>query len=429
VLSEIEQRVLGLIDDNTEQIVAYLRRLISYQTVTPASGGRAENDDYKDLQQFIYRTLKDMGFQLVMWEVDAGALDRFPGSGVDPTRDLSNMPVLVGTLAGAGNGQSLILNGHYDVVPPGMAENWRHAPFGGEVEGNKVFGRGACDMKGGIAAMLHAVKCIQQSGVKLRGDVIVETVPDEEMTCMGSLSCCQRGYKADAAIIPEPTDMKVLMAMRGSLYGKITVFGRAGHAETTQPHWTEGGAVNAISKAARIIEGLEALTNEWRIRPDKQHKYLDPDIIIPTVIQGGEWAVTYPEQVEIEFGAIFIPSTTNVKDEIEEHLARIAAVDPWMREHPPRLESGEWHYGAEVAEHEPIVQTTLEVLGDLGIEPTLVGCGSLTDAVHLINYAKIPTVSIGPGTKTAHMTDEFVDIGELVSTTKALALAIMRWCG
>ena len=88
------------------------------------------------------------------------------------------------------------------------------------------------------------------------------------------------------------------------MYGKITVFGRAGHAEMTQPHWTEGGAVNAISKAVKIIGALEGLTEQWRTRPDKQHKYLDPDIIIPTVIKGGEWTVTYPEKVEIQFGSI-----------------------------------------------------------------------------------------------------------------------------
>jgi len=428
MLTENESKVLDLIDENKEEIIEYLRKLIRFKTTTPQEGAKAEGDDYKNLQNFICNTLKEMNFSIDMWEVDSSELKSFPGSGIIPDRDLSNMPVLVGKLDGNGKGKSLILNGHYDVVPEGIVENWKHDPFKGEIEDNRIFGRGANDMKGGIVAMLHAIKFVQKAGVKLGGDLMVETVPDEEATCMGTLSCCQRGYTADAAIIPEPTDMKVLVAMRGSLYGKITVFGRAGHAEMAQPHWTEGGAVNAISKSMKIIAALEELTEEWRIRPDKQHKFLNPDIIIPTVINGGKWAVTYPEKVEIEFGAIFIPNTRNKRQEIEEKLMSVANTDSWLREHPPKLEAETWLYGTEVDENAPIVKTGMLALKDLGIEPALAGFGSLTDAVHLVNYSKIPTISIGPDYKSAHMTDEFVEIGQLVDTTKALALAIMRWC-
>jgi len=428
MLTEKESKVLDLIDENKEEIIEYLRKLIRFKTTTPQEGAKAEGDDYKNLQNFICNTLEEMNFSIDMWEVDSSELKSFPGSGIIQGRDLSNMPVLVGKLKGNGKGKSLILNGHYDVVPEGIVENWKHDPFKGEIEDNRIFGRGANDMKGGIAAMLHAIKFIQKAEIELGGDLTVETVPDEEATCMGTLACCQRGYTADAAIIPEPTDMKVLVAMRGSLYGKITVFGRAGHAEMTQPHWTEGGAVNAISKAMKVIAGLQELTEEWRTRPDKQHKFLDPDIIIPTVINGGKWAVTYPEKVEIEFGAIFIPNTRNKRQEIEEKLMSVANTDSWLKEHPPKLEAGAWHYGAEIDENEPIVKTGMVALKDLGIESALTGFGSLTDAVHLVNYSKIPTISIGPDYKSAHMTDEFVEIGQLVDTTKALALAIMRWC-
>jgi acetylornithine deacetylase len=156
---------------------------------------------------------------------------------------------------------------------------------------------------------------------------------------------------------------------------------------------------------------------------------LDPDTIVPTVIQGGEWEVTYPEQVAISFGAMFIPGTMDAREQIETQLRRVADLDPWLREHPPLLETGAWHYGAEVAEDEPIVQTGLGALEDLGIGPDLVGIGSLTDAVHLINYSGIPTISIGPESGPAHMANEYVDIEDLLIATKAVALSIMRWCG
>ena len=246
---------------------------------------------------------------------------------------------------------------------------------------------------------------------------------------MGTLACCQKGYKADAAIIPEPTNLDILIAMRGNASGKVTVFGRAGHAdEGVQPHWSEGGAVNDISKSVKILQALEELTEEWKSRPDKQHKLLNPDMVMPTIIKGGEWLIMYPEKVEIGFNADFIPSTLNLKGEIEEKIMSVAATDPWMKKHPPKVEGG-YMYGAEIDENEPIIKTASEAARELNIHPKLVGWDTMTDAVHIINYSKIPTISVGPDNTMAHKADEFVDIGQLVQTTKILALSILRWCG
>ncbi len=369
-----------------------------------------------------------MNFEPEMWEIEPSKLEQAPGYGVMADRDLSDLPVVIGKLKGAGKGKSLILNGHYDVVSPGELENWHHDPFEGVVEDNKIYGRGACDMKGGIAAMIKAVEFIQRAGVRLNGDITLESVPDEEGSLMGTLACCQRGYKADAAIIPEPTDFNTLVAMRGYLAGKITVLGRGGHAEITQPHWKEGGAVNAISKAIRIIQALEDLTEEWRTRPDTQHRLLDPNHIVPTVIHGGKWAISYPEKVEIQFTSNFIPGTEYIQKEIEERIMSVAATDPWLKENPPSIETF-WAYGAEIDENTPIAQTAMEAANDLGVKSKSVGMGSLTDGVHLINYSKIPTISIGTAEQTAHGANEFVDIDELTALTKILALSILRWCG
>jgi acetylornithine deacetylase len=196
-----------------------------------------------------------------------------------------------------------------------------------------------------------------------------------------------------------------------------------------QPHWRQGGAVNAINKSVKVIEGMERLTELWRQRPDNQHPYLDPGKIIPTVIKGGDWTVTYPEEVEISFGAMFPPGMTGARQEIEEMLAQVAAGDPWLEEHPPRLEVGGWHYGAEIDPAEPIVHSALNALDALGLEPELKGFGSLTDAIHLINYAHIPTISLGPKLGPAHTAGEYIEVNELLALTKALALTIMDWCG
>ncbi len=429
MLSEEERKVIDLISENSDEITEYFRKLINFKTIAPSIGCKAEDDEYIKHQNFVSETLKEMNFELDIWEIDASKLENFQGSGVIPDRDLSKMPVVVGTLKSDGKGRSLILNGHYDVVPLGVLENWTHDPFEGEIEGNKIFGRGACDMKAGIAAMLKAIQSIQQAGIKLDGDLIVQVVPEEELTQMGTLACCQKGYKADAAIIPEPSAMNVWIAMRGSIHGKITVFGRAGHAAQTQPHWKAGGGVNAISKAVKIIQAMEELNEEWRNRPDKQHRLVDPDNIVPTVIRGGEYWEMYPEKVKIEFSSNFIPDSVDTMKEIEEKIMRVANADPWMKEHSPKLEIS-WVYGAEIDENELIVKTAIESANELGIKPEIEGIGTLTDAIHLINYSNIPTISIGPETiENAHAPNEYMEIEQLINSTKILALIILRWCG
>jgi acetylornithine deacetylase len=425
-----EQEVLQVIDERREQVIETLQTLLRFPTVTPGLNTRAEGDAYIRFQQYMQKRLESLDFEIDTWEIDASRLETFWGSGVDPDRDLSNMPVVVGTRKGRGEGRSLLLNGHYDVVPPGELSNWTYRPFEGRVVENRIYGRGSSDMKGGITAVLEALQCIELAGISLNGDVLVQSVPDEEGSTMGTLACCQRGYRAQAAIVPEPTGMNVQLALRGGASGKITVYGRAGHADQTQPHWRDGGAVNAITKSVKIIQALEELTKEWRSRPDKKHKFLDPDIVIPTLINGGEWFVMYPERVEIDFTSDFIPGTTDLWQELEDKIKKAAATDPWMRAHPPQLEPTDTLlYGAEVEEDEPIVQTTLAAARDLGLDPHPIGSGGLTDAVHLINYAKVATVSIGPSGKSAHMVNEFINIDELIQLTKVLALAILRWCG
>jgi acetylornithine deacetylase len=401
--SEQEQRVLDAIGAGGQEVIDLLRGLLAFETITP-DAEPVEHDAFVRHQAYVKQVLEGMGFgDIDVWEVDAASLEDAPGFGLAPDRDMRDMPVLVARLPGAGQGKSLILNGHYDVVPLGLRESWSHDPFAGEIEDGE-------------------------------GDVWVQIVPDEEATCMGTLAACQRGYTADAAIIPEPTNMRVGTAVRGAMGGHVTVRGRAGHAEQPQPHFREGGAVNAISKAMRVVQSMEEVTEQWRTQPDKQHPLVPPDSIIPTVIHGGEWSVTYPEKVVIRFDCMFVPGTADKRAEIEAKLAAVAANDPWLTEHPPELRIGEgpkeeWFYAAEVSEDEPIVQVAKDALADVGIEPALMGFGTLTDCIHLINYSHIPTVNLGPDIETAHMADEFVTLEQLDQLTRALALAIMRWCG
>ncbi len=428
MLTDAEKKVLRSIDDRQDDIAEFLRTLIRFRTVTPLDDARAETDDFILHQKTVSALLERLGFEVEVFEADASSLKPFPGAYINPTRDLSRMPIVTGRRRGAGGGRSLLLNGHYDVVPTGETSAWTHDPFSGTVVDGTMYGRGTCDMKGGIAAMLKALEIIQAAGIRLGGDVLVQVVPDEEATCMGTLTCCQRGVRADAAIIPEPTDLDVLLAVSGNLSGTIRVSGRAGHADMPQPHWREGGAVNAIVKAAKVIGALEDLRQEWKEDPRRRHKYVPPDRITPTMITGGHWGVAYPEEVRIQFSANFIPGTEDLRGEIEESIARVARTDSWMAEHPPRLDA-DLMYAAEVDENEPIAQLARDAARDSGIESKFIGWGSLSDAIHLINYSKIPTISVGPASRTIHQTDERVDLREIVATAKVTALCLLRWCG
>jgi acetylornithine deacetylase len=435
MLSADEARVLAAIDAGADEVVALLQQLLAFETITPDDAVPVTHDHFIRHQACVREYVESIGFgDIDLWEVDAAALEAGPGSGVLPDRDLRNMPVLAARLPGAGHGRSLILNGHYDVVPLGLRESWTRDPFGREIADGKVYGRGSNDMKGGIAAMLKAVEFIRRAGLALEGDVLVEIVPDEEATCMGTLSACQRGYRADAAIIPEPTDMRVGIAVRGHLGGEITVRGRAGHAEQAQPPWQQGGAVNAIDKAARVITAMQRAQERWHSDPAKQHPLVPPDSIVPTVIRGGEWSATYPEKVEIVFDCMFVPGALNKRAELESLMREAAAGDAWLEAHPPELRfSGPkgdvWWYAAELSPDEPIVQLAQAALADVGLAPALMGFGSLTDCIHLIHQAKVPTINLGPDFDTGHAADEFVSIEQLVQLTKTLALAILRWSG
>ena len=139
--------------------------------------------------------------------------------------------------------------------------------------------------------------------------------------------------------------------------------------------------------------------------------------------------MTYPDRVEIRFGAMVGPGRGNPVAEIEAELKKLGEADSWLAAHPPEIAAGPFWYPAEVGAEEPIVQLGVAALEEIGVTPRLMGIGSLTDAIHLINLAGIPAISIGPSPATIHAVDEYIEVDELVRLCKAIALLIMRWCG
>jgi acetylornithine deacetylase len=385
---------------------------------------------------YLASALKDLGFTIDQWEPDPNELRKLPS--YMPNQNFKDRPVTVGVLKGKGEGKSLLMNAHMDAVPADPVDKWQHNPWKGEVVGDKLYGRGASDMKAGATVILKAMEALKEANISLKGDVIVEFVLDEELNGMGTAACCQKGYKADAGLVPEPTDFNIVLARRGLLYGILTVRGRSGHAEVNHPHRLEGGAVNAIEKAVLLINALKQLEADWQNRPDKRHKYLSNPKIVPTMIKGGQFTCTYPETCEIVFDAQYIKANadksgwgTLVKKEIEDQIEYASQCDPWLRENRPSLKLLQAFPPSEVDEHEPMVETVKTCAQEaIGVTPTFVGNDSNDDSSYLMTLTGMPSICYGPGPfDTAHKIDEYVSVDSIAKATKVYATSIPRWCG
>jgi acetylornithine deacetylase len=284
--------------------------------------------------------------------------------------------------------------------------------------------------------MLVALESLQRAGVRLRGDVVWCTVTDEESSGAGGRAAVARGVGADAGLCAEATDFDAWVACRGTVTPTITVEGRAGHAEMPQPHWSDGGAVNAIEKIVPVLEGVRGLREDWRTRADHRHPLLAPGDIVPVLIGGGTWIVTYPHSCSLTCDITYLPGHVDeegtgrrVEDEVTARLQAAVAADPWFAEHPLRLRWSDDVVPAEIPGDHPLVELALEVAGTFGRAGRVAGLDSWHDAASFTRGGT-PCFSFGPdGIGSAHAVDECVTIDALVDFCAASAVTAMRWCG
>ena len=331
---------------------------------------------------------------------------------------------------GTGGGRSLILNGHMDVVPPGDLSKWTRDPWGGEIEGDRLYGRGACDMKSGLAAAVFAVQALQASGVTLPGDVMLQSVIGEESGGVGTLATIVRGYRADACVIMEPMNLRMAPVQTGALTFRIAVNGRAAHA-CMRPH-----GVSAITEFLPIASALEHLN------VDRHQRYRDPLFDDPNniaslsigTVRAGDWPSTVPDLLVAEgrLGVFPNESVAEARAALEATVRGVAAGRQWLKDNPPvvtwvegQFEPGTTPLGSPIIErlsasHEEVTGTAASLFG--------VPCG--TDLRLFTRHAGIPTVLYGPGNIIhAHAADEHISIEQVVKCTKVLARTILDWCG
>jgi acetylornithine deacetylase len=435
-----EQRVCEEIEARREELVALASTLIAFDT-TARSPGDPARDEVK-LQEYLAGRLRDAGAELDLFEPDAKVLQGKPL--VPPGLDFAGRPQLIARQRGRLRGPSLLLNGHIDVVSPEPRAAWTSPPFAPEVRDGRLYGRGACDMKGGIAAMVLAVETLASLGLGLGGDLIVATNTDEESSGAGGTALVEHGLRADAGIVTEPTGFDTWIACRGSEYGVVHVPGRAGHAEVSQPGWRDGGAVNAIEKAVVVLEAIASLRRDWSTRPGLEHPLLARPSLLATMARSGDWAVTYPSSAELTIAVMYLPAQADergwgadVRAEVEQWIAReTAGADDWLSVHPPQVE---WWPNAvmpfAIPRSEPIVSTMLDAARDIGHPGVVGGLDSWYDGATLTKLAGIPSIAFGPpgfateGVSVAHMIDEYVPVDGLIACAQAIAVAAIRYCG
>ncbi|UCD78100.1 MAG: ArgE/DapE family deacylase [Desulfobacterales bacterium] len=449
----MEDRILAKAESKSDKAIEVLSSLVKIPSLT---------GEELAAQEFVAHYLKNLGLNVDLWEPDVEALfDKFPEvaqypshwqhdlilpynqlprfedliqSGKIDVLNYKNRPNVVGLWKGSGKGgKSLILNGHIDTVTVEPKEEWTHDPFGADIEDGKMYGRGVSDMKSGIVAALIALECLIELDVKLRGDVIFESVVNEEHAGNGTLACVARGITADAAIITEPTKNHIRLGNAGGVYWGVKVRGRS---KPTGARWAGRAqdGISAIEKLPRVIDQLLSLEKELNL---KSHHPQIPDqntfSLVIGRINGGHYDTVTASECLLNGSAYFgseIGSVTAVMEYIRNSVSAVSKKDQWFAKNPPEVFFLHHDDPADIAETEPIVQTLASAAEKVsGEKPPQYRGTAACDMRHLINQGKIPTTVFGPGWgDQVHKPDEFMPLDSMLPAIKILALTIYEWC-
>ncbi|MGG3575083.1 peptidase [Bacillus gobiensis] len=415
----LEEKVCRWIEDNKDNAVRLLKKLIAEKSTI----GEEFN-----AQAVILEKLRQFQMEVDVYEPSIIQLKQHPYF-VSGRENFAESPNIVARKHGSGGGKSIILNGHIDVVPEGSIGKWSTHPYLAVEKNGKVYGRGASDMKGGTTALLLAIEALEACGVTLKGDLIFQSVTDEENGGAGTLSTVLRGYKADGALIPEPTNLKLFIKQQGSMWFRIIVKGLSAHGGTRY----EG--VSAIEKSVLVLNALKELEKKRNVRI-KDPLYHNTPIPVPInigTIHGGSWPSSVADLVQIEGRCGVAPDEDmdHVKLEFENGLKSLEKQDEWFKFHPVELEwyGAHWLPNALDENHDLVrsLEASFEKITNHTAKKEASPWG--TDGGMLFHAGNIPTIVFGPGeTKVAHHTDEYIEIEAMLASAKIISLFLLDWC-
>lgn len=414
-------RVLDHVDAHANEIVASLSELVRVPSV---SGSDEENAIQEMLRGQFERARLDVDYWPLPLADLLGAAD-FPGVEVERREAWG----LVGVARGRGDGPSLMLNAHVDVVPSGDVGGWGGAdPFSGTIDARAVSGRGACDMKGGLVAALWAVRILRELDVPLRGDLMLAAVQGEEDGGLGTYATLARGWRADACIIPEPTSLDLVPANGGSLTFRLRVPGMASHASRRL------SGVSAVEKFFPVFDALRRLEAERNaaVNPLMARWSIAYPIEIGQV-SAGSWSSSVPDVLVAEgrYGVALEEDPREARQAFAAALAAACATDPWLGDHPVEIE---W-WGGQFApghtdESAPIITTLRRGHATVSGHVQQTWGAPYGSDLRLMNgIGGVPTVHYGPGDAAlAHGPRERVPIDEVLVATRALAVTALEHC-
>ena len=418
---DLQARILDEVERGFGEQVDFLAELVKFPTLRGAE---------QTAQDFLAGELRARGYAVDRWKVDVEDIQHLRGFSPVST-SYENAFNVVGThRAQSPQGKSLILNGHIDVVPVGPLDMWDSPPFEPRIEAGWMYGRGAGDMKAGLAANLFALEALRRIGYRPAADVHVQSVIEEECTGNGALACLQRGYRADAFLVPEPFGDRLVRAQIGVMWLRITVRGRPVHVLDT------AGGANAIEAAFPLIQALHGLEERWNAPARKHEAFAEvehPINVNVGTIQGGDWPSSVPAWCTFEMRIAVYPDQDleEAREEVERCIRTAAQDNPFLADFPPKIE-----YPGFLSEGY-VLQGADEAIGILerahraaygsALEQTVTT--AMTDARFTGLYAGIPSLVYGPTAENIHGFNERVELESVRRITQAIALFVAEWCG
>jgi acetylornithine deacetylase len=395
------------INGGLERATSFLEALVAEPSVVGNEAGA---------QRVVAAELERIGFAVREVEVP-DAIEERAGSGV-PSLPYAGRPVVVGERGG--NGPSLLVNGHVDVVPPGATELWTGDPFTPRRVDGWLHGRGAGDMKAGFATALLAIEALLDAAPEaIAGPLSFVSVIEEEYTGNGTLAAADAGVLADAVLLPEPTNLELMLGGIGILWLELTLHGRSAHAYQPQQ------GANAVSLALPLLQSLRELEAELNPDGDERHA-----LNIGT-FHGGDWQSSVPgvARLGLRIGFPAAWTVAEAQERVIEAIDRAARADRWLADHPPALRfNGFRAEGYDLAEDHELVRELSAAHADvLGSPPAIADGTATTDARIYLNQFGVPAICYGPRVRNIHGIDEAVELASIATGARVLARFLTRY--
>jgi len=435
-MRSITEKISGYIDDKKEEIINFLSEFISFRSVNPGVSGKGEE---LEVQTWLCGQFTKFGFDKVdCWSVDSKG----------------KRPNVVGIIKGKEGKKSLIFNGHCDVVPvtDKELEKWSTDPWKATIKNGMIYGRGAGDMKGGLAALIWAAKVIIDNEIDLKGDLFVESVVGEESgegQTIGAQAAINRGCKAPFAVVGEPTNCEIKIRSPGIFFFELIIPGKEAHicdrnkVIFPQRHAVSSGSkvgVDAITKSIPFIQLFQRIELQWNQRWQdallSEEDGVGSFTISLCYIEGGTYgASVIPGYCKMVYNVRY-PNWLKDEDiwkELREHVTALASTDDWLRENPPQFNVPvirRWQPMIETPVNHPGVERLAKVYEEItGKRVVISSFKGLADSTFL-SRSGIPTVLFGPGGHNCgiHGPDERVPIDQLIQCTKIYAMMAIDWC-